>query len=522
MGDEYRVVIGAKLNGRLCYFDLDTCTSKSLSSTATVAQYPVEQGDTVADHMWRNARTLNLSGSFSLAGRNSYEGNNLYTKDNIIGNLAGGEKTWEKWFEEDADELKDLSGLNRLEAIQRVFEYIQAKGILCTVMMCSGRPGDANTRFKIRNNMALSSIQWREMYNSMSYEFGFTEIISVTKLSEFETFDYDGLYPSTYLPATKSLGKMISDSGSLVKIVLEALFDWGYIDFADGKAFSLKGATEKSYQAIWKTCKEIVKQNDIVGTGIGVGAGVLTGAVIGLVVGGPVGAIVGGIIGAIVGGAAGFGISRIVSTVQLDKKNQKLSKGFNLIRNYANYVDPRTLEPIGNIGSAMVNEADMARLRQLLEDVQYAIETQMNNIGIYTITDDDTDVESRDVPLQVGVDALTIRINRNGDGYKIQLLKGYGDDAETVTPLFGGWPVIDSLYTASATSNIIYKDSSRQYELYLYNPYVSGEVAQACGVSNPTALSNHYFVVSHGNIQDNMNKLSKIVTSALANQGYTE
>ena len=68
---EYRTVIGAKLNGRLCYFDLDTCTEKSLSSTATVPQYPVEDGVTVADHMYRNARTLTLSGSFSLAGRNS-------------------------------------------------------------------------------------------------------------------------------------------------------------------------------------------------------------------------------------------------------------------------------------------------------------------------------------------------------------------------------------------------------------------------------------------------------------------
>ena len=93
---EYRTVIGAKLNGRLCYFDLDTCTEKSLSSSATVPQYPVENGVTVADHMYRNARTLNLAGSFSLAGRNSYENSNLYTKDNIIGNLAGGEKPWEQ------------------------------------------------------------------------------------------------------------------------------------------------------------------------------------------------------------------------------------------------------------------------------------------------------------------------------------------------------------------------------------------------------------------------------------------
>lgn len=522
MGDEYRVVIGAKLNGRLCYFDLDTCTSKSLSSTATVAQYPVEQGDTIADHMYRNARTLNLSGSFSLAGRNSYDGNNLYTKDNIIGELAGAEKTWEKWFEEDAGELKDLSGLNRLEAIQRVFEYIQAKGILCTVMMCSGKPGDANTRFKVRDNMALSSIQWREQYNSMSYEFGFTEIISVTRGVEFETFNYDGLYPSTYLPATKSLGKMISDTGSLVKTIMEALFDWGYIDWADGKAYSLKGAKTGMNGGIYHTCADIIARNFAIGgiaaVGVGAGAGYVAGTIAAASgATGPIGLAIGLVVAGVI-----LAVTGIVTIVQTEQKRARLNAGFNLIRDYVNFVDPETLEPLQNIDSAQVNDPDIARLRQLLEDVQYEIENQINNVGIYTITDDDTDAASRDVPIQVGVDSLTVRINRDGDGYKIQLLKGYGDDAETISPLFGGWPVVDSLYNMSSGTNILYKDSSRQYELYLYNPYANAEVAKACGVSNPNALSNCYLVVSHGNIQDNMDNLSKIVSRALANQGYTE
>ena len=518
MADEYRVVIGAKLNGRLCYFDLDTCTSKSLNSTATVAQYPVEQGDTIADHMYRNARTLNLSGSFSLAGRNSYEGNNLYTKDNIIGELAGAEKTWEQWFEEDADELKDLSGLNRLEAIQRVFEYIQAKGILCTIMMCSGRPGDSNTRFKVRNNMALNSIQWREQYNSMTYEFGFTEIISVTRSAEFETFNYDGLYPSTYLPATKSLGKMISDTGSLIKTVLEALFDWNYIDLADGKAYSLKGAKSKFGGELSKTCADIVSRNFMI-TGIAaIGVGSLAGTIaIASGAGGPIGLAIGLVIAGVI-----LAVGQVVTFAQEESKRKRLQAGFNLIRDYANFVDPETLEPKQSIDSARENEPDIARLRQLLEDIQYAIENQMSNIGIYTVTDDDNDTGSRDVPIQVGVDSLTVRINSTGDGlYRIQLLKGYGDDAETVSPLFGGWPVADSLYNMNANTNIIYKDTSRQYELYLYNPYVNSEVADVCGVSNPDALSHCYLVVSHGNIQDNMEKLSKIVSTALANQGYT-
>lgn len=525
MAEEYRTVIGAKLNGRLCYFDLDTCMSKSLNSNATVAQYPVEKGDTVSDHMYRNARSLNLSGSFSLAGRNSYEKNNLYTKDNIIGELEGGNKSWEKWFEEDAGELKDLSSSNRLESIQKVFEYIQAKGILCTVMMCSGKPGDNNTRFKVRDNMALTGITWREAYNSMAYDFTFTEIISVTRDLNFETFDYSDLYPQVYLPATKSLGQIMNDTGSLVQMIIEALFDWGYIDWADGKAYVLKGAKTEWSAKIYETCADIVARN----IGIGAIAGVAIGATVGWIVagssaGGPVGLAVGLCIA-----AAFLAIAGIVTIVQTGIKEHRLNQGFNLIKNYAQYVDPKTYEPRGNIDTALVNEVDLVRLRQLLEDVQYAVDSQMSKIGFYTITDDETDNSGRDVPIQVGVDALTVRINATGDStnpFKIQLLKGYGEGAEPVSPLFGGWPAADSLYNMSSVTNILYKDSSRQYELYLFNPYLTEEMAKAAGYNSvaeaASRLSNYYFVVSQGNMKDNMDNLSKIISKALADQGYTE
>lgn len=522
---EYRTVIGAKLNGRLCYFDLDTCTEKSLSSTATVPQYPVEDGVTVADHMYRNARTLTLSGSFSLAGRNSYENNNLYTKDNIIGELKGGDKSWDQWFEEDAGELKDLNGVNRLEAIQKVFEYVQAKGILCTVMMCSGKPGSENTRFKVRDNMALTNINWREQYNSMSYSFTFTEVITVSKLGVFETFNYESLYPETSLPATKSLGEVVNESGSLYKIVLESLFNAGYIDLADGRAFNLKGVKFDSLAWLDKTIADIIEQL-LIGAGAGAAGGLIAGAVVGKVASVVAGSSAGGPIGLCVGIAVAvliFAGAGIYGAYKKSEKKKRLKEGFNLIQNYGAYVDPETYEPTGvSLQNAIVNQTDIARLRMLMEDIQYQIDTQLRGVQFYSLPD-----SPGDVPITVGVDALTLRItatHNEDQPFSMQILKGYGKSAETVSPYFGSWCVESSMYDMDENQNTMYKDSSRQYYMFLFNPYLETEVAKAAGYNSVLdamqVLSNYYVLTVRGSIKDVINKLSGTITEALENQGY--
>lgn len=522
---EYRTVIGAKLNGRLCYFDLDTCTEKSLSSTATVPQYPVEDGVTVADHMYRNARTLTLSGTFSLAGRNSYENNNLYTKDNIIGELKGGDKSWDQWFEEDAGELKDLNSVNRLEAIQKVFEYVQAKGILCTVMMCSGKPGSENTRFKIRDNMALTNISWREQYNSMSYSFTFTEVITVSKLGVFETFNYESLYPETSLPATKSLGEVVNESGSLYKIVLETLFNAGYIDLADGRAFNLKGVKFDNLAWLDKTIADIIEQL-LIGAGAGAAGGLIAGAVIGKVASVVAGSSAGGPIGLCVGIAVAvliFAGAGIYGAYKKSEKKKRLKEGFNLIQNYGAYVDPETYEPTGvSLQNAIVNQTDIARLRMLMEDIQYQIDTQLRGVQFYSLPD-----SPGDVPITVGVDALTLRItvtNNEDQPFSMQILKGYGSGAEPVSPYFGSWCVESSMYDMDENQNTMYKDSSRQYYMFLFNPYLETEVAKAAGYNSVSdamqVLSNYYVLSVRGSIKDVINKLSNTITEALENQGY--
>lgn len=529
MSEEYRVVIGAKLNGRLCYFDLDTCTERSLNSTATVPQYPVQNGVTVADHMYRNARSLNLSGQFSLAGRNSYEGNNLYTKDNIVGDLAAGTKSWEQWFEEDAGELKDLSANNRLEAIQRVFEYIQAKGIFCTIMMCSGKPGGANTRFKVRDNMVLTSISWREQYNSMNFSLGFTEVITVSSLGEFETFDYDGLYPSTTLPATHSLGDVVQASGTIYQTVIEALLNANYIDLADGQAYRLKGETlagDGAGEVLKRVIAAAVAAALAAGVAVGTAAlasttvaGVSGTTILASAGGGPIGLA----IGLAIAGEILY-IGGIIAGAQAIVRAVHLNQGFNLVLKYKDYIDPNTFElkPGVDISAAQLNDSDLGRLRVLLEDVQAAVDTEITNINFYNLPGAD----SAEVPVQVGVDSLTLRVTRGTakQPFSMQILKGLGSNAEPVTPPFGDWCVEGNLTDMDESSNMMYKDSSRQYYMYLYNPYLNPEFANMSGLSVPedaeTNLSNYYVVVVKGSMKDSMKKLSDVIKDVLSNRGY--
>ena len=49
---------------------LDTQENKSVQATSTIAQQPLQSGDTMSDHMYRDPTTFSISGMFSLNGKN--------------------------------------------------------------------------------------------------------------------------------------------------------------------------------------------------------------------------------------------------------------------------------------------------------------------------------------------------------------------------------------------------------------------------------------------------------------------
>lgn len=524
----YKVVIGAQLNGVTAYFDLDTCVARSLTSSATVTSFPIENGLSASDHMYRNPRTFTLSGTFSL-NRGGHRIVDSYTMDAIQSwHPEGGTVSWEDWLQNEGAALKSLNAENYLQSVQTVFEYIQEKGILCQIMMAQDTK-ESSARFKVRNNMVLQNIQWQEMYNSMTYSFTFQEVISVIKEKEFETFGYNKLYPSVYLPATKSIGEIVSETGSLFQIIIRLLYENGYIGLADGYAFSLAGLKTDIAKMIGDVTAELLKLQGIGTSLIAGGAIAATAAVVGVVTGG-IGIALCLVILACSAALVYGGYKTQEKAANNIKKIATRKNHFTLLKDYAKYVDPKSLNVINSrIQGSDINTGEIARLRQLLIAVQANIDTAMTNISLYQISTGEKDREERDCPIQVGNDLLTIRINKtnNPDSpYNLTILRSLGGDREeTISPLYGGWPAVGNLYMLKQNSNSIYIDRTNQYVMYLYNPYLEDDVRQAKGYTPTEAkayLSNYYFIVSKGNIEENMKKLIEAINSAFTTQGYGE
>lgn len=524
----YKVVIGAQLNGVTAYFDLDTCVARSLTSSATVTSFPIENGLSASDHMYRNPRTFTLSGTFSL-NRGGHRIVDSYTMDAIQSwHPEGGTLSWEDWLQGEGAALKSLNAENYLQSVQTVFEYIQEKGILCQIMMAQDTK-ESSARFKVRNNMVLQNIQWQEMYNSMTYSFTFQEVISVIKEQEFETFGYNELYPSVYLPATKSIGEIVTETGSLYEIIIQTLYQNGYIGLADGYAFSLAGL-KIDFGDVFKTVTISHLKAVGVPVSLALGALVTVGVVFAISTGG-IGLVLGSILilGAL--GAGAYGAYRFGKGAVTGIKNVATrANHFTLIKNYSTKVDPKTLNVINSdIQQSEVNNENVIKLRLLLNAIQASINNTMTNISLYQISTDESDSKERDCPIQIGNDLLTIRINKTKDEsipFSIQILRMESGDKESkIAPLHGGWPASGNMYSFKRSANALYVDRTNQYEMYLYNPYLEKDIRDSKGMDETTAranLYNYYLIVSKGSIEENIKQLAKAINSALTEQGYGE
>ena len=66
----YELVIRAKFDGKNeTWLHLDTITEKNLTSSARIPTQPMQDGNTMADHMYRNPDEYSVSGTFSLYGK---------------------------------------------------------------------------------------------------------------------------------------------------------------------------------------------------------------------------------------------------------------------------------------------------------------------------------------------------------------------------------------------------------------------------------------------------------------------
>ena len=540
---EYRVVIAVPINGISCYFDLDTCTTRSVSSEARIATHPIQSGVEISDHMWTEAKKFSLHGSFSLNGRAIAENDDGYNLTAVKEQIPSADEWWDDWVEttKEGRTFKSFaSENNRLIFVESLFEWIQSNGVLCDIMMTqTGANKGSALLFKKRSNMALESITWNERLNSLSFDMNWKEILTVDKtIDKFEMFAFEELYPNTGMPETRSLGKVLQESGQIEMEVIRTLIDAGYIAKADAKAFTQKGSA--------------VGEDE---TGKLIAGGVLKGALAGAIIsativlklyvtvgGSALIAAAGGALSIIstltgVGVAIGLGYGiyvAIKAAVNNAEKRKRLEEGFNLIQNYHQYVDDKTLEIKKDqaIADGNYNQKDLGRLQQLLRQVKYQTDTVLNNVEVYQFGE-----KPGDFPILVGSDYLCVRVNyKNTDSsgakerqigvslnsFSIELFEGTTADGSPIGLVCdGNWPVVTTLDAMNRGDNVLYVSNDNQYEVYLYNPSLYTDKTYRTQIpAEAYELKSYCLIVSNGNIQNNMKTLHKKIIEILNTQGF--
>lgn len=139
---------------------LDTIDDNTVNSNANVTSQPLVTGDYAADHMYRQPKTMSVSGVCSLNG-----------SQGIVINKAG----------------------SKLANFEDLFERIQKEGVKCTLYKISIE-NEKDIRFKQRQNMVLQSISFTERINSLNFTLDFVEVISI----DVATYDVDT--DDEYLP----------------------------------------------------------------------------------------------------------------------------------------------------------------------------------------------------------------------------------------------------------------------------------------------------------------------------------
>lgn len=175
--------------------EFDLITEQSVVASSEITQYPTITGDTIADHMIKQATTMTVGGVFSLYGNKP---------TTFVG----------------ADD--------RLTNIQSFFEKIKDEGILCTLTTID-RASNSKHRFKTRENMALTSITWQESQSSMTFNFTFTEALRVNMITLIPDYTDENV-PAITDPAILNFTDEFLDSEKITKIVLQQLQEVKLLD----------------------------------------------------------------------------------------------------------------------------------------------------------------------------------------------------------------------------------------------------------------------------------------------------
>lgn len=171
---------------------LDTVNDTNISASSTVTEHPTVKGTPMADHMYKNPIDLTLNGTFSLNG-----------KKGIVIDKAG----------------------KSLARVERIFEDIKDKGIICTISKIRILDKDHTPQFTVRENMVLQSINWVEKINSLGFTFNFREALQAD-VQVYDVDPNDRFAPDITYADASNFSDTLLDWDAVDKEVLQALIDY--------------------------------------------------------------------------------------------------------------------------------------------------------------------------------------------------------------------------------------------------------------------------------------------------------
>lgn len=462
------------------YFPLDIMKERTISAKSTIATHPLLNGDTIADHMYRNPNSFKVSGKFSLNGRNM---------DNMT-------------YQNLASQQRD-----RLAAIEEVFEFIKDNGLLCTITTVetemdredSSDPSNyenLSTRYKTRHSMALESINWTEDVNTLGFSFDFKEIISI-ELDELEIDITNADLPCLTSPKASNLGTVLAESGSLATSVMQILKGRGYIEDAWLRKIATiaQAYAGLNLAAIIAVAAALLIKGTLALASIGATIGA-TSAIF------PVGTIVA--IAAVAVVAIAAGIKALVDKI---KKNKKASKVFKMIGdNYQEALD---------------------RMEVLLNKIGQAVNKTTHNLLIYGFPyeedEDDTNVNLQ-YCISVGGEYYYITIISTNEApfFEAKVYTSLqGGDLIPDKQMYNNWCPVTNINKCDS-SNVWFKDSTKEYRVYLVNPSLSDEVnaTKEKKLAVMPHLKGYTIWVVKGSINDQLKVLNDTILEQLDTEGY--
>lgn len=465
------------------YLLLDLVKNKSNSSDITLAQQPLQNGDVITDHMYRNAKTFTLTGEFSLNGKN-----------------------WN-------DDSYNFGGqANRLSNIQKVFETIQANGLLCDILTLQVDDNNGidtnNVEFLKRSNMALKNISWSEHQNNMDFSFTFTEIIMV-KRQEFEELTDEAKkdlnLPDISEPIGKSLGSILVDTNQLKEIVIESLYRSGYLDQEWIDAIVISGSTiagpstsilvyliinmaKEGILAVSVSAVAAIAGVTAAAVGITKGISALTGLAV---------SVPGGLIVAAAVAVVAFIGLGIYAAIQRKKKEERIKKAFKLVN--GDYTP------------------DLKRLNNLLNDIEIQINKVNSNITVYSINSDDP----QKILINIAGNVYQLIFTRNNVNDYSWETKVLTLDDKTVQ-LQNNFAITTSFTELNRNENMWFTDSTKEYEVYLVNSSLNSEYNNTQEEINniKKKLSTYQIWVSYGRVENNINNIVNAINTAIESEGF--